>query len=232
MDEKNNLMNFTGAANLPGGFLNPAIPLPIRMRAAELFNMPFQVMEAQAEKRKAQFRLERIKEAADLAEQNGYGSLPDGRANVGVAQFITQKVPVDLVGDEHDTHIMFYREWLAQDDGLRASPVVQMCVRLKILEHNDAKASLAAYYSALEKQAMIPDMLANLVANSMTGVQDAAMQDASADKQMQRGMVQDEHKAAVSKEQQAGQQPQPGQQPGQPPAAGGGKGQQQPAMRM
>lgn len=101
--------------------------------------------------------------------------------------------PLDMLMDNHNAFIDYYKDWYSSDEGSIASPLLKMSVQRRTQQHYRATTELAKYMRGLELEASAPDAMADLITSDADNEQRMKQASAAQDAQDLRGL----HQAAV-----------------------------------
>ena len=153
-EERNDFVTYITAGNLPLGFANPSVPLPVRKAAAEIFRPGMELDGIQPDIRIAEMRIADLIQASetlpDVSEiDEGTDPAEIEQLHQQLAMSLAGQVPVRLKIDDHATIIGVYQDFMKRDEGIFAHPVVQEAVEVLIERHESALQELAMQAAAM-----------------------------------------------------------------------------------
>jgi hypothetical protein len=116
------------------------------------------------------------------------------------AELLCQMVPIDPKVDDHAVQFQFIKQWLKGDEARKCDPVVNEAMHLRLDEHENAGAMMAAMQQMTAMKANAPQMM---LQQAQQG-QATAQQNAQSDRQEQSKSQDREHQMLLEDKKQAG----------------------------
>jgi len=123
------------------------------------------------------------------------GSTQTETVNPAVELVLSESAaPLDMLMDNHQAFIDYYKDWFTADESIEASPLLKMAVQRRTQQHYKANTEFAKYMRSLELEASAPDAAANLITSDAANEQKMKQASAAQDAQDLRNL----HQAAIT----------------------------------
>jgi hypothetical protein len=187
-------------------YANPADPTVVKalwQRATELYGRGLDLNSYQSDRVEARIRLEKLKQVADVLENQSGVSVYDAAMNplpqmvdlcLEKARLIPELPVLDAEGqpvscnpilDRHPEYITSYSEWLLTSEGRETTPFTRAVINKVIISHYAGQTAQASFLKGEEMKTMLPEKQAELISNEMDFNQSQELESKQAEQQMQ-----------------------------------------------